>query len=146
MTAISQTGGYTDAKDFYDYLQNRILISFAYRGTPDIPDHRFDLMLSKKMSYDQYAAKVGEHIKVDPTHLRFLTVNARDGKPKAVVKRNPTQTLQQVLIPQYTAYGSNNPSPDQLYYEILDMPLSELETKKVIKITWLTDGLTKEVC
>jgi ubiquitin carboxyl-terminal hydrolase 7 len=31
-----------------------------------------------------------------------------------------------------------------MFYEVLDMSLSELEQRKPIKITWLPDGLSKE--
>lgn len=35
--------------------------------------------------------------------------------------------------------------PDALYYEVLDTSLSEYETKKTLKVTWLIDGINKEV-
>jgi ubiquitin carboxyl-terminal hydrolase 7 len=90
-------------------------------------------------------AKVGEKLQVDPTHLRFHTVNASTGNPKSAVKRHPTQTLQQILMPPYSTFGNNNQRADMLYFEVLDMSLSELDTKKNLKVTWLSDGITKEV-
>ncbi len=111
----------------------------------DAEEEIFEVTLSKKMSYDQFSAKVGEHLKVDPTHIRFSTVNATTGKPKAIVKRNNNQLLSQILNPPYSAYGNNNQMPNALYYEVLDLSLSELETKKHLKITWVSEGVTKEV-
>jgi ubiquitin carboxyl-terminal hydrolase 7 len=102
--------------------------------------------MSSKFSYDQMAAKVGEKLDVDPTHLRFHTVNASTGNPKAPIKRNLTQTLQQILTPPYSTFGNNNQRADMLYFEILDMSLSELDTKKNLKVTWLSEGITKDVC
>jgi len=32
-----------------------------------------------------------------------------------------------------------------LYYEVLDMSLAELETRKSIKVTLLSEGITKTV-
>jgi ubiquitin carboxyl-terminal hydrolase 7 len=101
--------------------------------------------MSSKFSYDQIAAKVGEKLDVDPTHLRFHTVNASTGNPKTPIKRNLTQTLQQILTPPYSTFGNNNQRPDMLYFEILDMSLSELDTKKNLKVTWLSEGITKDV-
>ena len=91
------------------------------------------------------AAKVGEKLDVDPTHLRFHTVNASNGNPKAPVKRNLAQTLQQILTPPYSTFGNNNQRADMLYFEILDMSLSELDTKKNLRVTWLSEGITKDV-
>lgn len=96
------------------------------------------------MSYDQFSAKVGEVLKVDPTHIRFSTTNATTNKPKSIVRRNPNQNLYQILHPQFSSYSSHQRS-DMLFYEVMDMSLTELETKKPIKLTWVSEGLTKEV-
>ena len=102
--------------------------------------------LSRKMSYEQFSAKVGEYLKVDPTHIRFSTVNATTGKVRTAVKRNANQNLCQILTPQFGTYSNNNQRDDALYYEILDMSLSEYDTKKNLKVTWVTEGVSKEVC
>ncbi|KAI9798682.1 MAG: hypothetical protein M1833_004671 [Piccolia ochrophora] len=141
---IIQAGGYADARDFYDHLCNRITIRFAPKPPQGRDEDSFDLVLSKKMMYDQYAAKVGEHLKVDPTHLRFCTINATSHAPKSIVKRNPNVTLQQTLSPHYGSYGAMNQLSHALYFEVLDLSLSELETKKSLKVTWLSEGITKE--
>lgn len=112
----------------------------------DSEDESFNLTLSKKMNYEQFSTKVGEYLKVDPTHLRFAPVVMNSGKPKPFIKRNATQQLSQILTSQYSSYGYSMHRSDALYYEILETSLSEYETKKTIKITWLPDGISKEVC
>jgi ubiquitin carboxyl-terminal hydrolase 7 len=144
--AITQSGGYVDVKEFYNYLLNRISVQFQGRNIPNAEDSSFSLYLSKLMSYDQFAVKVAEKLNVDPTHLRFTTVNATNGRPKTYVKRLPNVTLGGILSLTYNAYApTQNQRNDALYYEILEMSLSELEMRKNIKITWLSDGLTREV-
>lgn len=143
---IAQAGGYTDAREFYDYLLNRKTVSFSPKFPTDSESEIFKLDLSRKMTYEQFSAKVGEYLKVDPTHLRFSTVNSTTGKIKNPVKRNATQNLYQILSPQFGTYSNNNQRDDALYYEILDMSLSELDTKKSLKISWVTEGMSKEVC
>lgn len=98
------------------------------------------------MSYDQFSAKVGEHLKVDSTHIRFSTINATSNKPKSIVKRLPSQNLFQILSPQFGSYNSTNQRSDALLYEVLDMTVSEMDTKKLLKVTWLSEGIQKEVC
>ena len=144
--AIAQAGGYTDARDFYDYLLNRKTVTFTQKGGGgDEETTEFKMDLSRKMSYEQFSAKVGEYLKVDPTHLRFWTVNSTTGKLRTAIKRNANQNLYQILFPQFGAYSSNNQRDDHLYYEILDMSLSEYDTKKNLKVTWVTEGVSKEV-
>ncbi|KLJ12169.1 ubiquitin thiolesterase [Blastomyces silverae] len=133
---------YTDARQYYDYLLNRISVKFAPLKPED--SVTFDLTLSRKMTYEQWTTKVGEHLNVDPTHIRFAPVLQNSGKPKPFIKRNAPQNLQQILTGQYSTYGYAPHRPDALYYEVLETSLSEYETKKIMKVTWLPDGVAKE--
>ncbi|EWC45003.1 hypothetical protein DRE_06283 [Drechslerella stenobrocha 248] len=134
-------GGYIDAKEFYDFLQNRVVMRLLLKR--NLSENRtFDLEVNKRLNYDQFAAKVGEHLGVPATHLRFTTVAANTGMPtRSVVKRgNSVLSLAQMMQSSYM----QSVRQDALYYEILDMSLSELETKKLIKLTWVSEGITKE--
>lgn len=135
-----------DARDWYDYLLNSRLVKFCPHPKQQQPHNyeMIDLHLSTRLVYDQVAARLGEKIGVDPSHLRFFTVNASNQNPKSPVKRHPTQTLLQILTPQYGTF-TNAQRSDALFYEVLEISLSELDTKKSVKITWLSEGITKEV-
>ena len=141
-TSLQQSGNYANAKEFYDYLLNRVTIRFQPRFPQQNSEESFDLALSRKMTYDQFAAKVGEQLSVDPTHIRFLTVTSSASKPKSIVKRTQNQNLFQILNPQFS-YNPNQRN-DALFYEILEMSLTELEQRRSIRITWVTEGLMKE--
>lgn len=145
ISQITAAGGYVETKEFYDYLLNRINVEFVPRlgETAQLPT--FSLTLSKKMTYDQFAAKVAEHLKVEPTHIRFTTVNTQ-GKPKAAVKYTQPGTLNNILFPgPYNYAGSTMQRSDALFYEVLEMSLKELEQRKAVRINWLSEGLNKEV-
>lgn len=136
-----------DARVFYDYLIHKRVIRFCphpTRNTNPEALHTFDLDLSAKYTYDQWAAKVGEQLQSDPTHLRFWTVNATTNNPKGAVKRMQNQTLQTILHPPYSTFSNNNQRSDSFYYEILDISLTELDTKKPMKVVWLSEGTQKE--
>ncbi|KFY35435.1 hypothetical protein V494_05891 [Pseudogymnoascus sp. VKM F-4513 (FW-928)] len=134
-----------DAQQFYDYLLYRKIVHFLpYSKTAVDRQEVLDIEMSSKYSYDQIAAKVGEKINVDPTHLRFHTVNATTGAPKVPIKRSLNHTLQTILTPPYTTFGNNNQKIDELYFEVLEMSLSELDTKKNLRIIWLSEGISKE--
>ncbi|KAK0651817.1 hypothetical protein B0T16DRAFT_404747 [Cercophora newfieldiana] len=138
---------FEDAREYYDFLLNKRTIAFRahpQKCDPELyPD--FELVLSTKISYDRLAEKVGEKLAVPSTHLRFYTVNASTGHPRAAVKRvAQNQSLLNILNP--TGYGqlNMNQRSDSLYFEVLDMSLAELDTKKSLKITLLSEGITKE--
>lgn len=137
-----------DARLFYDFLIHRRQVRFhphPVRNANPEDYEPFSLVLSAKHSYDQVAAKVGDKLGVEPTHIRFWTVNATTGNAKASVKRGPSQTLQVILNPPYSTFTNNNQRADALYFEILDISLSELDTKKSLKVTWLSEGIAKDV-
>jgi len=128
-----------DAKEFYDFLVNLTAVRFI----PKNQDHNeFTLPLSKKNTYDEIADKAGAQLEVPATHLRFWTVNSSTGLPRSHVKRN--QTLQQMLGLMTQYYLTNQVSHNQLYFEVLDMSLAELETKRLLKFIWLPEGVSKE--
>jgi ubiquitin carboxyl-terminal hydrolase 7 len=137
-----------NAQQFYDFLLHKRDVKFHPHLTRNANPEEwkpFELTLSNKHSYDQVAAKVGDHLSVDPTHLRFWTVNAASGNPKASVKRGQSQTLSTILNPPYSTFTNNNQRPDALYFEVLDISLTELDTKKALRVIWLSDGMLKEV-
>ena len=140
---IPSTALFTDARQYYDYLLNRTNVTFAPIKAGD--GDEFTLALSGKMTYDQWSKKVAEHLNVEPTHLRFAPVMASTGKAKAFLKRTTTHTLAQILAGHYGSYGYTMHRPDALYYEVLEMSLSDYESKKSFKVTLLPEGITKEV-
>jgi ubiquitin carboxyl-terminal hydrolase 7 len=105
----------------------------------------FEMVLNSKMSYDRLSEKIGERIGVDPTHLRFYTIHATTSNPRAPLKRTQNQTLNSILHPQGYGQLNMNQRNDALYFEVLDMSLAELDTKKNVKITLLSEGINKEV-
>ena len=157
--ALSQAGNYPGVREFYDYLLNRVVIWFSPRFpgsvNPEDPESEtFSLTLNRKMPYDKFAAKVGEYLNKEATHIRFLTMNITTNKPKAVVRRHAQsasmgvgpfgQTLWAVLHPHaVSAYGVSQ-REDALFYEVLEMSLQELETKKAVKLLFVSEGITKE--
>lgn len=146
-TEITNKGQYPDVKQFYDYLINRIKILLWDRNLPEDTSKEFHLELSRKMTYDQVTAKVGEHLGVPPTHLRFSSVLQATGKPRLpFIKRTSNATLSSMLSSQTGIYGQTAGAvrPDQIAYEVLDISLAEMETKKQLKLTWLSEGITKE--
>lgn len=103
-------------------------------------------MLNSKIQYDTLAERVGAHLDVPPTHIRFWTVNAATNNPKAPVRRSTNPTLRHILNPMggVNTFNSSQRS-DAFYLEVLEMSLDEFDTMKTVKLVWLSEGITKEV-
>jgi len=157
---------YSQVPQFYDFLQNRVLVSFKpkFEEISDL-NPEFELILSKKNTYDvvrkdwlqsslleanprylckilQMAQRVGDHLKHDPLRLRFTSSNANNMGPKAVIKRALNQSVGDLTQTGYFGHQHVNLS---LYYERLDVSIIELETKKSLKITWTGSHNKEEV-
>ncbi|KAH8652510.1 hypothetical protein BX600DRAFT_516539 [Xylariales sp. PMI_506] len=136
---------FEDAREFYDFLLLKRDVRFWPHPTRcDKEYESFVLTLSSRIGYDQLAERVGDRLQVDPTHLRFFTVNAANGNPKTPVRRAVQQNLHQILTPAHYTQATTQTKPDALYFEVLEMSLAELDTKKSVKVTWLSEGVTKD--
>ncbi|EAQ85996.1 hypothetical protein CHGG_07249 [Chaetomium globosum CBS 148.51] len=135
-----------DAREYYDFLLNKRTVMFRAHPQKCDPDAYppFELVLNSKMSYDKLSEQVAEKLGIEATHLRFYTVNASSNNPRAAVKRGQNQTLQNILVPAGYGQLNMNQRSDALFFEVLDMSLAELDTKKNIKLTLLSEGITKE--
>ncbi|KAI0472166.1 hypothetical protein GGR56DRAFT_678006 [Xylariaceae sp. FL0804] len=135
---------FDDARSYYDFLCFKREIRFDPHPRCEKSDlQNFVLTFSTKITYDQLAERVGEYLGVEPTYLRFFTANASTGVPKAAVRRVPNQNLGTILNPNNYTQQSLQTKPNLLFYEVLDMSLAELDTKKNVKVTWLSEGITK---
>ncbi|KAK9478111.1 hypothetical protein V1514DRAFT_307930 [Lipomyces japonicus] len=127
-----------NAVAFYDFLKNRVQILFRPRNLQATINEEFELWFSMKDNYTQLTTKIASYLKCDPTHLRLTTTHI-SGTIKNVLKASTTINLGQMLHPAYSQMYSN-----VIYYEILSLSLSELETKKALKLIWLSDGISTE--
>ncbi|TPX31523.1 hypothetical protein SmJEL517_g05139 [Synchytrium microbalum] len=137
------------APAYFDAILNRITVAFrpktVGKDVPSMKDAKdrgpgdFELVLSKKMAYDLVAQAVADKLgRMDPMKIRFSS-NAATSSPKQVIKRQANMTLQEMIPPQYQSQIT-----PILFYEILDISITELETKRYIKVCVL-DRSMKEL-
>jgi len=136
---------FDDARDFYDFLCYKRDVRFQPHPRCESTElESFVLTLSVKTTYDQIVERVADHVGVEPTHLRLFTVNAATGGPKTPIRRGPTSNLGMMLSTNSYAHQNIQARADSLFFEVLDMSLAELDTKKNVKVIWLSDGISKE--
>ncbi len=124
---------FTTPIQFYDFFLNRVIVSFRPKYDDGQGGQDFEVTLSKKNTYDQMATKCGEMLKYDPLKLRFTQSNGQNGSPKTIIRRQSNLTVAELISPGYMSGTHNN----LLYYELLDVSIIELETKKSLKVTWI---------
>ncbi|KAF8343945.1 cysteine proteinase [Cantharellus anzutake] len=127
---LESQGLYPSPVQYYDFLQNRVLVHFKPRFE-DQDKEEFNLVLSRKTNYDTMSTKVAEHLNHEPLKLRFTSSNP-NGTPKSILKRSLNQMISDVMGPV-----NHNSSPSVvIFYERLEISIIELETKRSLKIIW----------
>lgn len=151
---LSKIKGYHTAKEFYDFMRHRLLITFKQRmpvegGGGDLrmdttgdneaseDKSQIDLWLSWNDTYETMATKVGEKLGVDPGYLQFFTTSINGAQRTPI--RSGGSTVKQILASPYVQQYSK-----MVLYEILDISLTELQSKKTVSVSWLSDGLSQE--
>ncbi|SCV67019.1 BQ2448_5665 [Microbotryum intermedium] len=124
---------FTTPIQFYDFFLNRVVVTFKPKYDDANAKEEFEITLSKKNNYDQMAGRVGERLKHDPLKLRFTQANGQNGQPKTIVRRQGSMTVAELVSPSYNMTHAAN----LLYYEMLDVSIIELETKKSLRISWV---------
>jgi ubiquitin carboxyl-terminal hydrolase 7 len=138
MEELQAQNKYKEPVSFYDFLHNKIVLTFRPRFEQQLVKEEFQCVLSKTMKYEQIAAKVADHLKVQPTHLRFFPCSA-DGKTP---RPNPIKRISTTgyVVQQFTSSGGMA-LPPIVFYEVLEMSLTDMESRRDVTINWLPDGI-----
>lgn len=131
----------TTIPQYYDYIFNRIVVDFKPKNSEDPSLQTYSIELSKKSTYDQVATKLAERLGTDPLHIQFTSASITGGVPKTTIKRSTNLQLQEMLSSGYAHQGNN---AHVIFYEKLDISIVELESKRVIKVTWIGSTMKDE--
>ncbi|XP_015571890.1 ubiquitin C-terminal hydrolase 12 isoform X2 [Ricinus communis] len=130
----AQDGGgeqcrYPDVPSFLEYVHNRQVVRFRSLEKPK--EDEFCLELSKLHNYDDVVERVATHLGLDdPSKIRLTSHNCYSQQPKPQpIKYRGVDHLSDML-------AHYNQTSDILYYEVLDIPLPELQGLKTLKVAF----------
>ncbi|XP_074565109.1 ubiquitin C-terminal hydrolase 13-like [Curcuma longa] len=120
---------YPDVPSFLEYIRNRQVVHFRLLEKPKEED--FSIELSKLDSYDTVVEKVAGQLGLDdPSKIRLTPHNCYSQQPKPQpIKFRGVDQLSDMLV-------HLSLSSDILYYEVLDIPLPELQGLKALKVAF----------
>ncbi|KAF8673527.1 hypothetical protein HU200_048610 [Digitaria exilis] len=120
---------YPDVPSFLEYVHNRQVVHFRSLEKPK--DDDFSLELSKVHTYDDVVERVARQLGLDdPAKIRLTSHNCYSQQPKPQpIKYRGVEHLLDMLI-------HYNQTSDILYYEVLDIPLPELQFLKTLKVAF----------
>nr|ACJ04334.1 ubiquitin specific protease 12 [Nicotiana tabacum] len=120
---------FPDVPSFLEYVHNRQVVRFRSLEKPKEDD--FSLELSKQDTYDDVVERVAQRLGVDdPSKIRLTPHNCYSQQPKPQpIKYQGVDRLTEMLV-------HYNQTSDILYYEVLDIPLPELQCLKTLKVAF----------
>ncbi|KAJ7975928.1 ubiquitin carboxyl-terminal hydrolase 12 [Quillaja saponaria] len=120
---------YPDIPSFLHYVHNRQIVHFRSLERPKEDD--FCIELSKVHSYDDVVERVASQVGLDdPSKIRLTSHNCYSQQPKPQpIKYRGVEHLSDMLV-------YYNQTSDILYYEVLDIPLPELQGLKNLKVAF----------
>ncbi|KAA8518418.1 hypothetical protein F0562_015892 [Nyssa sinensis] len=120
---------YPDVPSFLEYVHNRQVVHFRSLEKPKEDD--FCLELSKLHTYDNVVERVAQRLGLDdPSKIRLTPHNCYSQQPKPhPIKYRGVERLFDMLV-------HYNQTSDILYYEVLDIPLPELQGLKTLKVAF----------
>ncbi|KAJ1702648.1 hypothetical protein LUZ63_002427 [Rhynchospora breviuscula] len=124
---------YPDVPSYLEYIRNRQVVHFRSLEKPK--DDDFPLEMSKMFTYDDVVEKVASQLGVDdPSKIRLTSHNCYSQQPKPQpIKYRGVEHLSEMLV-------HYNQTSDILYYEVLDIPLPELQGLKTLKVAFHQSG------
>jgi len=124
------------ARDYFKDLFYKVEVNFCDKNVTN--DSGFSLELSQRMNYGELAKKVAAHLGTDSQLLQFFKSQSyRDG-PGQPLKCNFEGSLKDII--QFIRPKQMRP----VYYQRLQIPLSELENKRQFKAVWISSNLKEE--
>lgn len=126
-----------DIRAFYEYLRNRTKLVFTKAERPseeyvvESPtSEKFDFWISSKASYSDVARVVSQQTGIQPEYLKIFAVYANGRFPM-----KSDSPLSDYIIRDY-----NSDLKPLFEYEVLSIPLKELEHLRSLKLYWLKDS------
>ncbi|KAI7729020.1 hypothetical protein M8C21_024565, partial [Ambrosia artemisiifolia] len=125
----AETCRYPDVPSFLEYVHNRQVVRFRSLEKPK--EDEFSLELSKLNNYDDVVERLARHLNLDdPSKIRLTSHNCYSQQPKPQpIKYRGVEHLSDML-------AHYNQTSDILYYEVLDIPLPELQGLKTLKVAF----------
>ncbi|CAI8597773.1 unnamed protein product [Vicia faba] len=120
---------YPDVPSYLEYVHNRQVVHFRSLDRPKEDD--FSLEMSRLYTYDDVVDRVAQQLGLDdPSKIRLTPHNCYSQQPKPQpIKYRGVDHLSDMLV-------HYNQTSDILYYEVLDIPLPELQGLKTLKVAF----------
>ncbi|KAI8985250.1 hypothetical protein BDB01DRAFT_721890 [Pilobolus umbonatus] len=140
-------GMITTVPDYYAHLDNQMYVVFKPLKEKK---EEIRLMLDKTYSYEIVAKRLAQELKVEATKIRFISSHPINQLPRDIIHYRSNIRLNEMIpsslksIDYTQTLNFDHAHLPILYYEILDVNLVDLESKRSIDVHVIGSNLRKE--
>lgn len=141
-------GRFATVREYFASIYNRVMVEFRPKADKRLQE--VTLTLDRRSTYLTVARELAKAVDAEPTKLRFTTAHTLTRQPKDVLPYSSRLTLEMMApgMPNAAEYAHavsiESVTPPVIYYEVLDVSLVDLETKKSFKVNVLHPTLRDE--
>jgi ubiquitin carboxyl-terminal hydrolase 7 len=150
---IVKSGQIALVPDYYASVYNQTYILF--QPTPNSKTGHGNkqdvkIILDRTASYIIIANKLASHLKVEASKIRFTSSHPITNQPRDVIHYKPGTRLEEMLpnLPKPNEYAQfvrfENVNTPVMYYEVMDVDVADLESKRSIDVNIIGPTLRKE--
>ncbi|KAJ3075107.1 hypothetical protein HDU98_009176 [Podochytrium sp. JEL0797] len=127
-------------QQYFDQMHNRNTVVFKPRPLDRAVkfEQEVEVMMHKKMAYDDVLSKLGEKLNADPLKIQLYTTAGL--LSKEAVRKGDRTTLQDILN---SGFYNQLLISSVLYYEVLEVEVSELDKNRFVAISFVDRGMNE---
>lgn len=117
---------------YFKDLNNRVEVTFCDKNV--VSDVGFTVVLNQKMSYNEVSEAVASYLETEPPLLQFFKPQSHRDIAGYPIKSHFEGTLKDLFM----SYGQRSKAPKKLFYQRLNIAITELESKDHFRCVWLS--------
>lgn len=158
---LTKQGRFTSVVDYYASIYHRVCIMFKPKPTNNNNNNNkyrdeIKLILNRTWTYSTVASKIAERLNVEASKIQLTSAyNNMSTSPRGVSILSPgglkpSMRLEEMLpmLPKATDYaqfvGFEHISAPVLFYEVLEVDVADLKTKRTMDVVLIGSNLRKE--
>lgn len=150
---IAKNGQIASVPEYYAHLYNQCCVSFQptpKNKTGNGNKQDFKLVLDRTSNYNLVATVLASKLNVGASKIRFTSSHPITNQPREVIQYKPGTKLEEMLpnLPKPNEYAQfinfDNVVTPVMYYEVMDVDVADLESKRSIDVNIIGPTLRKE--
>ncbi|CAO3694083.1 unnamed protein product [Rhizopus stolonifer] len=146
---VLKTGHVASLPEYFTSLYNKVMVLF--KPLPSVINKQeVKIILNRTADYTSVAKALAKELEADANRIRFTASHPITHQPRQTITYKPTLRLEEMMsnLPKPNEYrlfvGFEKMNTPSIFYELLEIDIADLESKRSIEVNVLGSNLRKE--